>query len=142
METFKQDLLHGLRVFARAPGWTAVIVISLALGIGANTAVFSVAKAILLNPLPFKDAEKLAILWEDASFIGFPKNTPAPANYLDWKERSKSFSQMAAVANGSYTLTGTGEALRLAAFEVTHDFFPLLGVSPEPDRSRFAPSLH
>jgi putative ABC transport system permease protein len=91
-------------------------------------------KAILLNPLPFKDAEKLVIIWEDAAFIGFPKNTPAPANYLDWKAQSKSFSQMAAVASGSYNLTGAGEAVKLAAFEVTYDFFPLLGVAPERGR--------
>ena len=130
MESWKQDLRYGFRMFARTPGWTLVIVLSLAIGIGANTAIFSLVHAILLKPLPFEDPEKLVMVWEDASFVGFPENTPAPANYADWKSQNHVFSSMAAVANRSFSLTGSGEPARLEAYAVTQTLFPLLGVEP------------
>lgn len=85
MQTLIQDLRYGLRLLAAKPGFTLVAVLSLALGIGANTAIFSLVRAVLLRPLPYYEPERLVMVWEDASFAGFPQNTPAPANYLDWK---------------------------------------------------------
>ena len=87
MQSFVQDIRYGLRGLWKRPGFTAVALITLALGIGANAAIFSVVNAVLLRPLQFREPERLAILWEDASFVGFPRNTPAPANYIDWKTR-------------------------------------------------------
>lgn len=130
MSLFKDDLRYGLRVLWRNPGLTAIVLISLALGIGANTAIFSVVNSVLFRPLPFKDPEKLVVVWEDASFVGFPENTPAPANYYDWKTQTNAFSKMAAMRNKDFNLTGGGEPLKLSAFQVTADFFPLLGVQP------------
>src|ERR671918_2778164 len=97
MQSWKQDLRYGFRMFSRTPGWSTVIVLSLALGIGANTAIFSLVNALLLKPLPYKDSEKLVIVWEEASFVGFPQNTPAPANYMDWNAQNHVFSSMAAI---------------------------------------------
>jgi len=102
----------------------------LALGIGANTAIFSVVNAVLLRPLPFRDPDQLVILWEDATFAGFPRNTPAPANYADWKTQNQSFVDMAATAEKSFNITGDGEPERVTAHAVTANFFPLFGVPP------------
>jgi putative ABC transport system permease protein len=95
MQTLLQDIRYGLRGLFKRPGFTAVAVITLALGIGANAAIVSVVNAVLVRPLQFRDPERLAIVWEDASFVGFPRNTPAPANYVDWKNQAQSFEDMA-----------------------------------------------
>jgi predicted permease len=134
MESWKQDLRYGFRMFSRTPGWSAVIILSLALGIGANAAIFSLVNALLMKPLPYKESEKLVIVWEEATVVGFPQNTPAPANYIDWNAQNHVFSSMAAIANRSFNLTGSGEPVRLEAFAVTANFFPLLGVLPVQGR--------
>src|SRR5687768_12035159 len=130
METLIKDIRYGVRGLLKKPGFTVIALITLALGIGANTAIFSVVNAVLLRPLQFKDPEQLVIVWEDATFAGFPRNTPAPANYVDWKNQSQSFADMAASAETSFNLTGDGEPERVAAFAVTANFFPLFGVQP------------
>ena len=130
METFLKDIRYGVRGLVKRPGFAIVALVTLALGIGANTAIFSVVNAVLLRPLPFKDPEQLVIVWEDAAFIGFPQNTPAPANFVDWKTQNQSFADMAALAETSFNLTGDGEPERVAANGVTANFFPLLGVQP------------
>jgi putative ABC transport system permease protein len=130
MSTFSQDLQYGFRIFSRNPGFTLIVLISLALGIGANTAIFSLVNAVLMRPLPFHNPEQIVMVWEDASFVGFPMNTPAPANYADWKSQSQSFSDMAAVRPESFNLTGKVEPLRVQAYQVTGNFFQLLGVEP------------
>src|SRR5688572_24082391 len=127
---FLQDIRYGLRGLLKRPGFTAVAVITLALGIGANAAIFSVVNAVLLRPLQFRDPERLAIVWEDASFVGFPRNTPAPANYVDWKNQAQSFEDMAATHESSRNLTGDGEPERVPTRRVTHNFFSVLGVQP------------
>jgi hypothetical protein len=96
METLIKDIRYGIRGLWKRPGFTVVAVLTLALGIGANTAIFSVVNAVLLKPLQFHDPERLVIVWEDATFAGFPRNTPAPANYVDWKTQTQSFVDMAA----------------------------------------------
>ena len=130
MQTFVQDIRYGLRGLWKRPGFTAVALITLALGIGANAAIFSVVNAVLLKPLQFRDPERLVILWEDASFVGFPRNTPAPANYVDWKTQAQSFEDVAATHESSLNLTGDGEPERVPTRRVTHNFFSLLGVQP------------
>jgi len=130
METLIKDIRYGIRGLRKRPGFTFVAVLTLALGIGANTAIFSVVNAVLLKPLAFKDPDRLVIVWEDAAFAGFPRNTPAPANYYDWKSQNRSFEDMAATASASFNLTGDGDPERVAAHRVSANFFPLLGVQP------------
>ncbi|HEU0180069.1 MAG TPA: ABC transporter permease [Blastocatellia bacterium] len=130
METFWQDLRFGLRQLLGKPGFTAIAIMSLALGIGANTAIFSLVDAVLLRPLPFHDPDRLVVVWEDAAKIGFPRNTPAPANYADWKAQNQVFEDMAALNYRAYNLTDDGEPEKIDAQAVTANFFPLLGVKP------------
>lgn len=130
MDQLINDIRYGLRGLWKRPGFTAVAVMTLALGIGANAAIFSVVNAVLLRPLQFKDPERLVIVWEDAAFAGFPHNTPAPANYVDWKNQAQSFEDMAATHESSMNLTGDGEPERVATRRVTANFFPLLGAQP------------
>jgi putative ABC transport system permease protein len=130
MEALLKDIRYGVRGLIKRPGFTVIALITLALGIGANTAIFSVINAVLLRPLQFKNPEELVIVWEDASFAGFPLNTPAPANYFDWKNQNQSFVDMAACAELSYNITGDGEPERVMTFAVTENFFPVFGVQP------------
>ncbi|HEX3253531.1 MAG TPA: ABC transporter permease, partial [Pyrinomonadaceae bacterium] len=130
METLLKDLRYGVRGLWKRPGFTVVAVLTLALGIGANTAIFSVVNAVLLRPLQFRDPERLVMIWEDAAFVGFPRNTPAPANYVDWKNQTQSFEDVAATHELTFNLTGDGDPERVAAYGVTANFFPLFGVSP------------
>jgi putative ABC transport system permease protein len=111
MQTLLQDLRFGARMLLKKPGFTIVAVITLALGIGANTAVFSLINAVLLRPLPFYEPAALVMVWEEASFAGFPQQEPAPANYVDWKARQSVFEDMAALEWGGFRLTGDGEPL-------------------------------
>ena len=135
METLWQDLRYGVRVLIKNPGFAAVAVLSLALGIGANTAIFSLVDAVLLRPLPFHEPDRLVMVWEDASRVGFPRGYPAPANYADWKAQNQVFEDMAALSGRSFNLTGDGEAEKIDAQAVTTNFFPLLGVKPVAGRA-------
>src|SRR4030095_9333522 len=130
MESFRKDIIYAVRGLRKRPGFTIVAILTLALGIGANTSIFSVVNAVLLRPLKFNDPDRLVIVWEDAAFAGFPQNTPAPANFIDWKTQNRSFEDIAATAGSSFNLTGDGTPERLAAHSVTANFFPLLGVKP------------
>jgi putative ABC transport system permease protein len=115
MRTLLQDLRFGTRMLLKKPGFTIVAVITLALGIGANTAVFSLINAVLLNPLPFYEPAALVMVWEEASLAGFPRQEPAPANYVDWKARQSVFEDMAALAFSNFRLTGDGEPQQIFA---------------------------
>ena len=130
-----QDLRYGMRVLVANPAFTIVAVVALALGIGANSVIFSVVNAVLLRPLPFKDPQQLVMVWENAAHFGFPKNTPSPANFLDWAQQNTVFSAMAATAQRSYNLTGAGEPERLDGRRVSANLFDLLGVRPLIGRS-------
>jgi len=135
METLWQDLRFGFRQLLSKPGFALIAVLSLALGIGANTAIFSLVDAVLLRPLPFHDPDRLVMVWEDATAIGFPRSALAPANYADWKAQNQVFEDMAAIRWPSYNLTDEGEPEKVEAQAVTANFFPLLGVKPELGRS-------
>src|SRR5918911_1537489 len=128
-----QDLKHGIRVLLKSPGFTAAAVIVLALGIGANTAIFSVVNAVLLRPLPFSDPDRLVQLWHtppQKSFPGMTRFSVSAANYFDWKAQNHVFDQMALYGYAGYNLTGIGQPEVIRAGSVEPSFFSLLGVAP------------
>ena len=133
METFWQDFRYGLRMLLKAPGFTAIAIITLALGIGANTAIFSVVNGVLLNPLPYDHPDRLVAIYSgtnefDHSSISYP-------NFLDWVRGNRSFSGLAAFRPDSFDLTGLGQPQRMAVEMVSADFFRVLGVKPVLGRS-------
>jgi putative ABC transport system permease protein len=131
MEVLWQDLRYAARVLRKSPGFTFFAVASLALGIAASTAIFSVADTILFRRLPYRDASRLVFVWEDASSFGFPHDTPAPGNFSDWKARNEVFEDMAAVSSGgSFNLMGSGNPEELLGKRVTANLFSVLGVAP------------
>jgi len=138
IERSKQDLTYAMRAFARTPGFTAVVVLTLALGIGATTAIFSIVNSILLNPLPYPDADRLVVIWE--KLTRDPKAPPIFDSYRDfelWKNKSQSFEQLAPAtwATGQQILNGAGPAREVLAMPVGIDFFSLLGIKPELGRT-------
>ena len=134
MRDLWQDLRYALRMLAKNPGFTAVAVIALALGIGANTAIFSVVNTVLLRPLPFKDPERLMMVFEDSSAHGYPRDTPTAANFIDWRDQNQVFEGMAAIAGASLNLTGAGDPERLVGYRASASLFPVLGVAPHLGR--------
>ena len=131
---FLNDLRYAIRQQRKHPAFTIVAIITLALGIGANTAIFSVVNTVLLQPLPYKDPERLVMVWEDATKAGYPQDTPAAANYVDWRDQNRVFEGMAAIADDSFNLTGAGDPERLEGRRVSTNLFPLLGVEPQLGR--------
>jgi putative ABC transport system permease protein len=131
---FLHDLRFALRMLLKNPGFTIVTIIALALGIGANTAIFSVVNTVLLRPLPYKDPERLVMVWEDASKSGHPRDTPTAANFVDWRNQNQVFEGMAAITDESFNLTGVGDPERLEGMRVSAALFPLLGVEPQLGR--------
>jgi predicted permease len=129
MDTLLQDLRYGLRMLAKSPGFTAIAILTLALGIGANTALFSVVNGVLLNPLAYPHSGQLIALYGKT-----PGYELAPINYLnflDWQRQTQSFSSMAMYRNQDYNLIGTGEvAERVRGYMISADFFSTLGVAP------------
>ncbi len=133
LDRFLQDLAFGLRLFRKAPGFTAVVLMTLALGIGANTAVFTILNAVLLEPLPFKDANRLVAIWaHEIHAQGTSKLFDLYTDYENWKANSRQFEAVAAVswdpqASPSRVFKGPGPARNILALPVTPDFFRLLG---------------
>jgi putative ABC transport system permease protein len=129
------DLRFALRRLIRAPDFTAAAVICLALGIGANTAIFTVINAVLLRPLPYHAPERLVGVWEANAMRQSERNTVSPANYLDWRAGNTVFSGMAAVADASASLTGGGEPEDVPVQRATASLFPVLGLRPALGRT-------
>src|SRR5215208_4315687 len=121
------DLRHALRLLLKAPGFTAIVVVVLTLGIGANTAIFSIVNGVLLKPLPFADAHRLVAI--DTTVRNEPDDT-AYLDFLDWRAEATSFDRMAGYATAAATLTGQGDAASLPMAVVTADLLPMLGVAP------------
>ena len=139
METFFQDVRYGVRMLLKKPGFTAIAVIALALGIGANTAIFSIVNALLLNPLPYKTPDKLVMLWQDYRAVNGPEREwVSPANFYDWRDQTQSFDGVAALIDWQPTLTGEYEPETLIGAGVSHDMFSVLGVQPALGRSFIA----
>jgi putative ABC transport system permease protein len=132
---FLHDLRYAIRQQRKNPAFTIVAIITLALGIGANTAIFSVVNTILLQPLPYKDPERLVLVWEENAKQGYPTDTPTAANFGDWRDQNQLFEGMAAMAPDSFNLTGSGDPERLEGRRVSASFFPLLGVDPHIGRA-------
>ncbi len=135
MRNLVADLRFALRTFARSPVFTAVAVLSLALGIGANTAIFTVVNAVLLRPLPFPEPDRLVQVWESQPAKGYSRNVVNPFNFLGWRERTRSFEGMAALVGLTTNLTGLGDPLALEGMMVSPEFFSVLRVSPAPGRA-------
>ena len=145
METFWQDLKYGVRMLARSPSFTAIAILTLALGIGANTVLFSVVNGVLLKPLPYLQPDSLVSLAE--STAEFESSSISYPNFLDWQRANSTFSSIAAYRGDDFTITGQGETERVRVGMVSSTFFPILGVKmvagrsflPEEDRLGAAP---
>ena len=135
MNTLIQDIRYGLRGLLRQPGFTLIAVLSLALGIGANTAMFSLVNAVLLKPLQFSEPDRLVVIWENNPSIGAVRDDVAVANFVDWKTQNKVFDEMAALSFRSFNITGDGEPEKVMAYGATANFFPLLGATPALGRN-------
>jgi putative ABC transport system permease protein len=130
LEDFWQDLKFAVRMLRRTPGFAAVVVLTLALGIGANSAIFSVIDGILLQPLPYGDPDRLVIVWENNLRRSNPHNVVSPPNFLDWQAQNHVFSEMSYVSDLRGNLTGSGEPEQIVAEYVSANFFSVLGVNP------------
>jgi len=128
MGTLIEDVRYGFRMLRKNPGFTAIALLTLALGIGANTAVFSIVNGVLLNPLPFPDADKLVSLFE--SKPNFQEGSISYPNFLDWQRENHAFTAIAAYRPDSFSLTGAGQPEQVQGKMVSADFFSVLGVNP------------
>jgi predicted permease len=148
MNDFATDVRYAVRGLRRNPGFTLAAVLSLAIGIGANTAIFSVANALLLRPLPYRDANRLAILWNRSPGLDIAQDWFSPAQYFDIRN-SQAFEQVALAIGGFYNLTGAGEPERVGATRVSSNLLPMLGAraalgrlfAPEEDSPSHAPAV-
>jgi predicted permease len=134
VETWWHDLRHGLRVLVSQPTFTAVAVASLALGVGANTAIFSVTNALLLRPLPYEDADRIAILWQRSPGLGVQQDWFSTGQYLDIRMDNQVFGEVAATIGASFNLTGRGAPERIDGARVSASLFPLFGAKAAAGR--------
>ena len=128
LDTLWQDIRHGARSLRRSPGFTAAAVITLALGIGANAAIFSVLDAVALRPLPYADPQRLVAVsnaWTDT-----PRAPISSIEYFDYREQLRSFERFGVTAGSAMTLTGVGDPVRVPLGVVSHEVLPALGVAP------------
>jgi len=130
-----QDIRFALRSFRRSPGFASVAVLTLALGIGATTAVFTVAKNVIFDPLPFADPDRLVMVWERNASQNIDRDMPSPPNFADWRRQSRTFEDLAAVGDGSLTLSGLDQPTVVEVAYVTPNAFELLGVEAQLGRT-------
>ncbi len=130
MGTFWQDLRYGIRMLAKAPGFASLAVLTLALGIGANTAIFSVVNAVLLRPLPIRNPERVVVLHDQLPMVNLPRTAISPLQYRDYAAHAGLFESAAAFAESDYNLTGAERPRHVRVARVTAGFFPLLGIQP------------
>ena len=136
VENFIQDLRYGLRMMVKNPGFTGVAVLTLALGIGANTLIFSVVNAAILHPLPFREASRLVTLWATSPTVGFSgSGTLSDPDYVEWKKQNHVFSEIAAFRGQPSNLTGVGEPVRLTGAAISPSLFRVLDVNPALGRA-------
>ena len=130
MAAFLQDVRYAVRTLRRSAGLTFVIVASLAIGIGANTAIFSVVNALLLQPLPYPEPDRLAALWLRSPGINIPQDWPSPGQYIDIQAENRSFDEMSISRGRSGTMLGLDQPYRVEVLETSASLFPLLGARP------------
>jgi predicted permease len=130
MRGLVEDVRYALRAFVSSPGLTAAAILSLGLGIGANTSIFSVASALLLRPLPYEDPDRLVILWNRSPGLGIEEDWFSPAQYVDIRNSNTSFEAVAIALGGQITVTGDGQPERIGVIRVSSSMLPLLGVRP------------
>ncbi|HEV7747783.1 MAG TPA: ABC transporter permease [Pyrinomonadaceae bacterium] len=130
MDTLLRDIRHGFRSLMKRPAFTVIAIITLSLGIGANTAIFSTINALLLKPLPFGDLDRIVALWDKVPSRGVERNEVTVPNYLDWKAQSTSFEQLGIYRWWSTNLTGSDSPERVQGFQVTTNFLDIVGVKP------------
>ena len=136
MNTLKQDVRYAVRMLTRTPGFTVIAVLTLALGIGANTAIFTIVNTLLLRPLPYAAPERLVMVWQDMRARGGPADEWAsPGNYVDWSRDTTVFDGVAAIGGWRPTLTGGAEPEPIPGEQVTYEYFSVLGVSPAIGRA-------
>ncbi len=135
IQDFVQDLRYGLRILRKNPGFTSIAVLTLALAIGANTAIFSAVYAVLIKPLPFKNADRLVFILKKNAPRGWSRNPISPAEILAWRNQTEAFEDFAAYTESSCVLTGAGEAEEDPCETITSNLFPLLGVAPYRGRN-------
>ena len=128
------DIRYGLRQLIKHPGFTLVAVLTLALGIGANTAIFSVVNAVLLRPLDYPDPARLVVIRE-TQLPEFPEFSVSPPNYLDWEKQTKSYENLAAYSGSRINLTGDGEPQQLIGVKATAHYFDVYGIKPALGRT-------
>jgi predicted permease len=133
MNTLLQDIRYGIRTLAKTPGFTAIAILTLALGIGANSALFSVVNGVLLNPLPYSEPERLISVYANTSDFGHSSVTYL--NFVDWQKNNRSFSWLAARRSDDLILTGVGEGERVRGVMISADFFSVMGVEPIAGRT-------
>ena len=135
VDAFRQDVRYGIRTLRRTPAFTIVAAATLSLGIGASTAIFTVANTVMFRPLPFTDPQRLMRLWESNPEKGWPTFSASHPTFLDWRAQSHSFERLAAQSSGGFTLTSQGGAEIVRALTVSAEFLPVLGVAPALGRN-------
>jgi putative ABC transport system permease protein len=130
METLWNDLRYGWRVMRRSPGFAAVAILTLAIGIGANAAIFSIVNGVLLRPLPFPDSSRIVTIWETDANRNVVRGTASPAEFLDWRDMNHSFAELSGWRSLLFTITGSGDAEQVHGSQVSGNFFRMLGVGP------------
>jgi len=133
METLLRDIRYGVRSLLKRPGFTLIAVVTLALGIGANTAIFSVVNAVVLRPLPYAEPDRLVMLWE--TMPGSDQRSVAPGNFVDWRTQNKTFQDMAAMFYANFNLTSDGEPDRIDGATITSNLMSVLGASAQLGRT-------
>ncbi|MCI0489448.1 MAG: ABC transporter permease [Blastocatellia bacterium] len=134
MDTLWQDIRYAFRTLLKRPGFAVVVVLTLALGIGANTTIFSIVNGFLIRPLPYKNAERLVDINETALNVGLERLSVAYPDFVDWRDQNQTFEDMAAYDEGSFNLTGRGEPERISGASVSASLFSVLGVAPVAGR--------
>src|SRR4051794_38816894 len=132
--SFLHDLRYALRTLARNPGFACVSILALALGVGANSAIFTVVQSVLLRPLPFPRSDQLIVVRDRNLKAGFPQFSLSPGNYIDYRDHNHTFSGFTAFNGQGVNLSGGAEPERLRGARVTTDFFDFLGVKPSLGR--------
>jgi len=132
LQDFAHDVRYGLRMLRKHPGFAIVAALTLAIGVGATTTIFSVVDAVLLRPLPFAESDRLAMVWENVNLPAYKnaRNSPAPGNFRDWRQQNSTFVDLAAISSASWSLTGSGEPIRVTVETTTASLFTLLQIEP------------